>query len=363
VLESHRLLEIIELVRLFGVGPVIDMLEDGGVSIVCASRNIASVDQGGARSSIAPGDVWGFSLFLVSPAEHREYLHGCFGSFRQLDLRTKDLVKLKRAVLDRVLPPEPTAGQQALLNFDSEFESNAPTVRVAIGASVKRTWGVDMAPEVTFGAHRTTREFRIESNLANRYNVSADAARTVIRDGLLACGKLNMRLEDAARYQALPAFNDDDLSLFGTKLEVLLRPLLGGSPTDQLTRVAELRGLPDLDSAARAGDLDLRRVLAVRHHSDWHQARDWLRSGESKSDSEIAAEGRRLNERLAVAAQSTGAKVTRLLMTTGLGLIPVVGAVAGPIASALDMFIIERFLPNPGPLALLSRELRSLYDG
>ena len=64
---------------------------------------------------------------------------------------------------------------------------------------------------------------------------------------------------------------------------------------------------------------------------------------------------------MASMAASPGGKLVRLAATTGIGLIPVVGPIAGAAAGAIDSFLVEKVLPRSGIVAFLTETYPSLF--
>jgi hypothetical protein len=57
----------------------------------------------------------------------------------------------------------------------------------------------------------------------------------------------------------------------------------------------------------------------------------------------------------------SGGKVTRFLVTSGAGFIPVAGLAAGPAVTAADSFLLERLIGKPGPAVFLSKRYPSIF--
>jgi hypothetical protein len=59
--------------------------------------------------------------------------------------------------------------------------------------------------------------------------------------------------------------------------------------------------------------------------------------------------------------QSGIGRKVRFAVSTAIGLIPGVGLVAGPAASGIDSFLIDRVFPTSGVVAFLARTYPSLF--
>ena len=61
------------------------------------------------------------------------------------------------------------------------------------------------------------------------------------------------------------------------------------------------------------------------------------------------------------ALPTTKSKAVRFLVTLGIGFTPLVGLFLGPVASAIDKFLLEKVLPKSGLIAFLSRLYPSIF--
>jgi hypothetical protein len=59
---------------------------------------------------------------------------------------------------------------------------------------------------------------------------------------------------------------------------------------------------------------------------------------------------------------SESGKAIRLAMTTAIGLIPIVGTIAGATAGLVDTFLVERVFPSSGVFAFLGKIYPSLFE-
>ena len=69
-----------------------------------------------------------------------------------------------------------------------------------------------------------------------------------------------------------------------------------------------------------------------------------------------------MRAKLGVHLQGGKAHFVRFIVTSGIGVIPVVGQIAGVAASALNTFIIAKLLPASGPAVFVNRSYPSLFE-
>lgn len=122
-----------------------------------------------------------------------------------------------------------------------------------------------------------------------------------------------------------------------------------------------ITGLPDIEHAAEDGNLSIPRLIEIRESKECHEFRDWLASVDSASDRDIEQQFRSLRARLSVAAHGTTGKTVRWLASTGLGIVPGAGVALGAVAGLLDTFLVEKILPQNGPVTFLSKTYPSVF--
>lgn len=80
------------------------------------------------------------------------------------------------------------------------------------------------------------------------------------------------------------------------------------------------------------------------------------------ADAEITESFDAVREALGRAVHGTGGKVVRLAVNTAVGLAPG-GALIGAGLGALDSFLLDRVIAQPGPYSFLSHTWPSLLEG
>jgi hypothetical protein len=173
---------------------------------------------------------------------------------------------------------------------------------------------------------------------------------------------MNHRIDDMETYRALSGLQDSEVPILEEKLSLLASQLDPDWQEERFDCIVELHGLPDVEQAA-AQAIDVDQLLEVRSSEECREFRAWLRTLDSADDQEIRERVASLAEATSRVVHSGGGKVARFLVTTGLGAIPGVGFFAGIGAGALDQFVVEKVIGEPGPASFLSRFYRSLVKG
>jgi hypothetical protein len=125
---------------------------------------------------------------------------------------------------------------------------------------------------------------------------------------------------------------------------------------ERLTRVLELANLPDPETVE--GTVNIERLLAARQHDEIVEFRHWLRTLDAATDDEIRERVNSVRERISEAVYSPAGRAVRFAATAAADLLPFGGIVAG----ALDEFVLEKVIAEPGPVSFLGSTYRSLFE-
>jgi hypothetical protein len=156
------------------------------------------------------------------------------------------------------------------------------------------------------------------------------------------------------RYRAVAGFRVDELPLYEDKLRFLMQQVDPEDHMKRFERVVELAGLPDVDPDPRVQDVDLARLLEILGSDEAREFRAWLRGIDDLDDAHVKREVNKLRNLVREAVHSRAGKTVRFATTVGVGLIP--GAQLAALGvGALDGFVLDKVVPEPGPTAFLSR--------
>lgn len=121
-----------------------------------------------------------------------------------------------------------------------------------------------------------------------------------------------------------------------------------GHATTAFATLLELAGVPDIAESVLQKQLDLQALVDLRKTGAAEQFRTWFHencAGEPTTTAKAYIELLSHVPKL----QTKTAKILRFLITTGLGLIPVVGTVLGTAASAVDSFAVDGISQRSSP--------------
>jgi hypothetical protein len=277
-----------------------------------------------------------------------------------MQLEKKESKELERAIVDVLTPFPETPGHLAGPAIGRDVTSNSPVLRAAIEQSLVKK-GLEPPPFQIAVEQPDPHTYVVETDLGQQLGLDAAITDKVIEQALLAIAHLNQRVEEMQTYKALSGFRDDDYRLLDEKLRFLFAEVDSSKQEARLDRVVELADLPDPETAA--GSVDVNELLKIRDSDLCREFRQWLRTLDDATDQEIEDQLRSLREALSRAVRSPIGRTVRFLTTSGIGAVPVIGYIVGPALSALDTFVLERLLPEPGPVSFLSSSYPSIFKG
>jgi len=358
IVKSIRLREVPILVRTFRKSGFSELVSSGLLRFACdATSLIVDVHRGGIRDPPPNYFSFGIAAARVDESTLRSELAGLQGI---PGLRNNDRSALEDVALSSLATLPGTYGQDLLNQFDSDIRTNIPALKLAIVERLKSERATlnlplaDLQVEVEETSHRV---FHIKTSLTS-HGFTPDRSHALLQSSLLAISSLDQRLADMQAYSAITGFLDHEAPLLFGRLSSVMAPLNPNRAEEQFERVIELADVPDFKPGQR---VDVERLLKVRESAECREFREWLSSAENMSDAQIKEMVASIRSKIASLAGSTTGKVLRFATTTGVGLIPVVGPIAGAAAGAIDSFLVDRVLPRSGVVAFLSETYPSLF--
>src|SRR5258708_2335152 len=138
--------------------------------------------------------------------------------------------------------------------------------------------------------------------------LTKEEAGKIVESALLGAGSLNRRIEDMQNYQALSGAIDDDLPLFGEKLNFLAFSLSPKVREETFDRVLSVGRFPSFDFAPATKQFDMEKFLKIRESEKCTAFRDWLKHAQFLDEREIHSQVGSLRARLGTLVQGTTGK-------------------------------------------------------
>jgi len=358
IVKSVRLREVPTLVRTFHRAGFTQLVNSGLLRFTCdATFLIVDVNRNGVRD--LPPNHFSFGIASAKTDESilRSELKGLQGI---PGLKDRDRSALEDIILGSLVSSPNTYGQDLLNQFDSDVRANIPALRLAVVERLKAEPAAgnfpfdDLLVQVEETSHRV---FHIKTSLTS-HGFTSEKSHELLQSSLLGVSNLDQRLADMQAYSAITGFLDHEAPLLFGRLSSVIAPLNPNAAEKQFERVIELADVPDFRPGQR---VDVERLLKARESAECREFREWLSSADSMNDEQIKEMVASIRSKIASLAGSTTGKVLRFATTTGVGLIPVVGPIAGAAAGAIDSFLVDRVLPKSGVVAFLSESYPSLF--
>jgi hypothetical protein len=362
VIDSYGMRELPAIVNALGPGQFIELLGSGAVRIRADGWVLGEIGNDAASlGRDEPLPPLSFALgALVPAAEHREKnISRALGEIRAMKLEVKTSKRVRHAILDALTPLPENPGRLTLEQVPADLTMRLDLVQAATDSALREYGNRD--PEGTkysVQLHQESEDvFRADTDIGQKFALDLDEVDRVLERVVLAVGALNERFETMEAYNAVSGLRESELLLLDAKLASVLQQVDPDRQEERLTRVLELANLPDPGTAE--GTVNVERLLAARTHEEAVEFRQWLRTLDAATDEEIREQVNNLRERISEAVYSPTGKAVRFAATAAADLLPLGGLVAG----ALDEFVLEKVLPEPGPVSFLGSTYRSLFDG
>jgi hypothetical protein len=359
-LRTVRLREVPAVVHAFGEGGLRALLADGCLDIFCEGLTMAQSAPLLAPGSFPPGAM---QFSAVRAGDEREYVSGCLREVHGISgLSHKQVKKLKLAIVASLVRFD-DAGELTTAQTESDLSAGAPVLADGVAMALRDLTGATVDPTQI----RLQVESRgegvvvVQSNLAGLVGIEEGWAHEVLEHGLLAVGGLNVRIELMERLQGISGCERDQLPLFASRMGSLMAQLDPDAHEERFLRVQTLAELPEPD-LSRSPAIDVDALLDARALPEAQALRAWLRGVDDLADAEIMSSFDAVREALGRAVHSTGGKVVPLAVNTAVGLAPG-GALIGAGLGALDTFLLDRVIAEPGPYSFLSHTWPSLFVG
>jgi hypothetical protein len=367
VFSTFRLMEIPSLVRALSHDGLISILESGAISIDSFPVQTASLGPSLFVKDPAPASVrppFHYSLATVTPTDQLDHTNFCLENvFKTLAPTKHQQVRLRRAIYGCLTKVDDQVGEMALRATGEELPKNAELLAFTCSLAAKKKLGIILDPAaIRLSPTRLTDyDYRVDNELEDTFHLSQLDAHTVIESGILAIAQRNDRIEQMKRYNAVSGFSDDDLPVFGQKLAFVEASLSPKVKEERLRRVIELRGLPSIADQNQIA-INAKRLLQIRDSPECVEFRNWLANADEASDEEIEGFSRSISTRIGTFIRSSTGRTLRFLCTTGAGIIPMGGLIAGPVISAIDQFLLEKVFPYSGPVAFIDSMYPSIFE-
>ena len=363
IVDSFGMRELPALIDALGAAEFVQLLHSGAVAILADAWTVGELGNAGMESvSATPLPLLTYSFGSLVPRDKEHHIGLCLGEIRAMQLGKKMSKRVRAAIVEALVTFSNEAPMRALEPLAADFTRDHRLIETATIASLREKTGIAAGErEFTIRVEQTAELiFQVETNLGATFRLSPEQTDDVVEKALLAVAGLNQRFAEMQDYQAVIGFRDSELVLAERKLAFLLHEISADAQEERFGRIVSLAGLPDVETTA--GGVNVDRLLEARDSSECREFRHWLRTIDDVDDAVLAEMVAGIQPRLAEAVHGGRGKLVRFVLTSAVGVIPVVGAIAGPALGAVDQFLVDKVIPEPGPLSFIGSTYRSLFD-
>ena len=169
---------------------------------------------------------------------------------------------------------------------------------------------------------------------------------TNVVDALLALTQMNIELHLAEKYSCASSSTSSPI---GDCISLKL-PRLNGehSGREKLWQFMEFAGVPDLSEPILSDPDKMEEFVEMCFTDEAAAFREWFHKNRNASEKEIVTAYIDLLHKIPW-SQRTPTKFIRCALTTGIGMVPIVGGLLGAAASVIDTFIVDEILTGKSP--------------
>jgi hypothetical protein len=353
VMTSHRLWEVPRLASTFGTSGVATLLQSGALRLTCEALSVCDAKKVGVPTRTDSQTVLCKPLVIQS-ADPEKYISDALQVVHSVaGIAHKDAKRLKLAIIEGLECSPPGAGTAALEALREDVKRPV-LLSHFVARAARLVCGVSLhSSRVSVAAHLSEDgTFYLESNLLSLGIVDVDK---VLQKAILAMADLNYRLEQMKHFSAISGVVADE----GIDLICrpgFLMPTIDPELTErQFDRTIEIVGLPEIEDHQF---VDAEKILKIRDTAECRAFREWLKRADNLGDAEIADLVGGLRSKIASVFQSKIGRTLRFVATSAVG---TMDTGLGIAVSALDHFLLDRVLREPGPVAFLNRLYPSIF--
>jgi hypothetical protein len=369
--ESIRLKEIPTMVSVFGYRGLMTLIESGAVQIICDAMTAGQIGQtadlNATRARGGPLPLGAYHLAAVSiPKDgigRDEYVHGALQHVHQAPIKLKEAIRLKRALLARLLTYPDDVGQSAVDDTVHEILGHHPWIWSGIRRVAMERTRLDIGETPDFEVEDLGNDgdFRIVANLTARFGLDEVQEHRLVERAILAAAGVNQRIGYMQSFNGVTGFQDAEVPYFEDKLDFLMRQIDPDVQEQRFERIVTIAGLPSLEPLPAGATIDVDKLLKFREQDECKELRTWLRGIDTQTDQEISERFEAVRPKLAEAVRGKAGRSVRFIVATVAGMIPPAGPIVGPTLGAVDAFLIDKLVGRPGPAVFLSKHYPSIF--
>jgi hypothetical protein len=370
-IESIRLKEVPALVSVFGFRGLMTLIESGVLRVICDAMTTGQIGQLDGleltRSRGGPLPPRAYHLAAIGiardGADGERFVHEVLQEVHKAPLSLKEAIRLKKELVGKLLVYPPAAALAGVDETVAEILEHHSWIWSAIRRVVQAETAADLGPPPAFEVEGLGHDgdFRIDAHLQDRLGLGEVDEHRLVERALLGAAGVNQRIELMRSLNAVTGFQDSEFPFFEDKLNFLMRQIAPDVQEQRFDRIVEIAGLPTLTPLPASATVDADKLLKLRNGEECRELRAWLRKVDAETDEEISRRFEALRGRMAEVVEGAPGRTIRFVVTSGAGMIPVLGPALGPALSAVDTFLLEKLVGRPGPAVFLAKHYPSIF--
>ena len=170
---------------------------------------------------------------------------------------------------------------------------------------------------------------------------------------------MNQALLYMSNHEAAFGFKRLEVDVFKTKLSTVYKEINPDKNFEALSKIVEIKALPDILTALKNGKISLDKVLEIRATDEIVEFREWINSlSHENVEEEIQKYFGKYDKWFKKNFSGGLSKTLRFLLTGGLS---VAEPISGAILSGIDTFILNKALKQEGPISFINKRYPTIY--
>lgn len=369
IIPTIWLKDIQILLRMVDPEALCELIDSNVVSFYIDSATVAEMGQARSKLNLTGNtSLLRDNEFSFSTIKGRDDTHKTTQAINEL-AETPGVMKAQAiAVAERVEAAmlEPKGLEilkEAFRSFYEDLRSPTSTVVHSLIGKSLQLLGAKLSRLEVNVEEFVEENFRINSNLTTTFGLSPPKARDISLRALLDLSSVHIRLAHMRHFSTLIGMNEAEQGPWEMKVDALTQSFNSENQRErQFTRVAKIAGIGER-GLLQGKELDLRRLMKIRQSEDLIIFRSWLKQTDNKSDAEIKDRISSVRGKFGNAAQSSGGKTIRLMLSYLPNLIAdkFTSQAIGLSLGVADSFLIDRILPKDAVLGILDKGYPTIF--
>lgn len=367
IFDSIRFTEFEYLVNSIGYGQTIQLLNHESLKIRCYACSLASVGQSGFNGKrTLPFGSYTFNSIQIH--NQKEYVSRNLRNIEIIQgINIREKQKLKRLICENLVDETQDIPKKLNEQTHVDIIKHNPAIKNSIVSILEKEFKKrppDDFQKVNVNFNLINDDsYKCETNICELFNIDQQQAHNIIERAIFANSIINQRVLEMDAFSALSGFKKEDIPIFKTKLNFLLKDKVTefSDLNDNFTRVVEIAGLPTFESIGNTTKFNIDNFFKIKESSECEVFRQWLKLTPRLSEKELSEIINSLNARISDVLRSPLGITLRFLVSTAPGFIHPALGVAGALIGAVDMFLFNKVFPQNGPISFINKHYKSIF--